>query len=559
MRTTFLSRHPQIILMAAGIVLLIPMILLSDFPQPDVFMRYAPMADAFAEGDWVHALHPRIPPLFSILTGSIAWLGSVDGFFATQLFSVLCFVLTLFPLYALMTRVARKQIALLCCTAYLFCPYLLRLASSGLRETPKTLGFLCAVHALFLIWQERARLRGYLYLGAALAFMTLIRDDSACLACLFLSCAAACEIAAKRLPWRSVMAGVFFLLLLSPALVIIYKQTGYPVPSARFVTIAQSIIPPYSLGGKPESPAAPQQEMNGSSPDGAGGSPVRSDESGFALSASPEDAIDAADAQKFYASISAKAIKRFIEESIKGNYPVFLFLALFSVIRRKQRKMWTRPETFVLLLWAGYFLVQVLQIAIFDHYLYMDRRYLLPAAPLLFLWTAFSLESAYLWLAQRYTPATGRKLALLAGTVFAAGLFLDAMSPLIQARCIAKYSSKREAVMYWAERIRQDYQRPQHVPPTAPSLEVYRSGKRPLVVCKALPELGYFSDGESVLLTPEQAQPLHYLHADYLTKALSPDDGIPHFPGYELLDQQTFRGYRFALWKRAAPPPGDEH
>lgn len=37
--------------------------------------RYAPMADAFAAGDWFHAFHPRFGALFSVLTGLFATLG----------------------------------------------------------------------------------------------------------------------------------------------------------------------------------------------------------------------------------------------------------------------------------------------------------------------------------------------------------------------------------------------------------------------------------------------------------------------------------------------------
>ena len=46
--------------------LCLPMILFDNLIVRDVATRYAPMAEAFARGDWHNAFHHRIPPLFTI-------------------------------------------------------------------------------------------------------------------------------------------------------------------------------------------------------------------------------------------------------------------------------------------------------------------------------------------------------------------------------------------------------------------------------------------------------------------------------------------------------------
>lgn len=71
----------------------------------DVLVRYAPMADAFAEGRWVDAFHPRTCVLFQTLSGSLAYLLGISGLTACKVVAVSCWGMSFPALYAVLRRV----------------------------------------------------------------------------------------------------------------------------------------------------------------------------------------------------------------------------------------------------------------------------------------------------------------------------------------------------------------------------------------------------------------------------------------------------------------------
>ena len=72
-----------------GLLVLGTLLWLNPIPADDTATRYAPMAQAFAEGDWFYAFHPHSGVFFPALSGGIAWLTGVDGFRACQVAALL--------------------------------------------------------------------------------------------------------------------------------------------------------------------------------------------------------------------------------------------------------------------------------------------------------------------------------------------------------------------------------------------------------------------------------------------------------------------------------------
>ena len=227
--------RPGMLFVAALLLTVLP-VLLTGQPMRDVAARYAPMARAFAEGDWAFAFHPRIPPLFPLFAGVLASFG-LEPFGAAKLVASLCFALTVFPLYALLKLVFSRRTAAIGCCFYLFCPYLLRLAGEGLRENAKMFALIWAVWAVVAIWRSRRGILPYLALGTACAWMILVRDDSVLFAGCFLTAALCFEIAGRLRPWRSIAAGGLMLLLIAPYLCYNWRVIGYPVPGIRFAIL----------------------------------------------------------------------------------------------------------------------------------------------------------------------------------------------------------------------------------------------------------------------------------------------------------------------------------
>ena len=96
---------------------------LNYLPLRDVATRYAPMAEAFAEGNWDYAFHPRVPPLQVICGGIIAWLFNCNGFIALKITSAIWFTASIFMCFALFNAVDKERkmsaaLAALCLAFY---------------------------------------------------------------------------------------------------------------------------------------------------------------------------------------------------------------------------------------------------------------------------------------------------------------------------------------------------------------------------------------------------------------------------------------------------------
>ena len=169
-------RTPWLFFLAA-LLLAVPLAYFADMPERDIATRYAPMAEAFAGGNWTYAFHPRIPMLYPMLCGVLVWLGGITGFTAAKLLSVACFAASVFPLFSVMKRVFSERIAGGALLVYIVNPFMLRLAGTGLRENMKCLLLILIIHAFFLIRDNPDSFAQYLYLGLAAGFVMITRSE----------------------------------------------------------------------------------------------------------------------------------------------------------------------------------------------------------------------------------------------------------------------------------------------------------------------------------------------------------------------------------------------
>lgn len=169
-------RTPWLFFLAA-LLLAVPLAYFADMPERDIATRYAPMAEAFAEGNWAYAFHPRIPMLYPTLCGMLVWLGGITGFTAAKFLSVACFAASVFPLFSVMRRVFGERIACGALLVYIVNPFMLRLAGTGLRENMKCLLLVLIVHAIFLIMENPDSFARYLYLGLGAGTVMITRSE----------------------------------------------------------------------------------------------------------------------------------------------------------------------------------------------------------------------------------------------------------------------------------------------------------------------------------------------------------------------------------------------
>lgn len=515
--------------------LALPLVYLSDIPQRDVLGRYAPMAEALIAGNWVEAFHPRIPLLFPCLGAAISAVVGCDAFMAVKLAATLCFALTVFPLWKIFRLVFNEQTALTGTILLAICPYWLRLASSGMRESAKLLFFTWTVYGLLLVFRYRRSLKGYWIAGAGCGLMVLIRDDSLLIGGVIGLALVVLElISTKRFPWRSILAGVVGLLFLLPAVVVNYQFTGYPCVSFRFVTITSRLVSPDMFGhfgGKlprltPGASAIPEGNLL-VPPD-----TVAVEAAPATTAPAPENQIRGNEFFRFQ-PVTWECFVDFLDSMLKGSYFFFAIPALLMIALRLRYKSWTRLESILFWCWLGHGLLIVLQILIFDRYLYVSRRYLLPAAPLAFGWTALLLQQGYAYASKRYCAAKVRKTAWILGGIVFCLLYLDAFHPQLKMRFHRKHAGEREALLVLSKTIRADYHGPTHQTDPVYRSDSYATFRRPLVVSETLPELGFMAGGEGCAITPDEALRAG-LQADYMVAFFRGGEAPREYPGYTM-------------------------
>lgn len=246
---SFYQRNKKLIWLVFALIAVMDavMVWLFPFPGNDMASRYAPMADAFAAGDWRVAFHPRFGMLFSAVTGGISRLTGLNGYRACQVASLLFFLLTTFPLWSIFRRIWGERVAAVGCLLYLMCSFLTRYAYFGLRETWKTFGVALGVCGVMAICHAPRRWRGFLVAACAGAFLIAVRGDGAFYALILLLVAAKVEMSVfKRLPVRTFLCGLLLLLLISPQLWYNYEKLGYPVPECRHAQLLKHMgMPPW--------------------------------------------------------------------------------------------------------------------------------------------------------------------------------------------------------------------------------------------------------------------------------------------------------------------------
>lgn len=195
----------------------------------DSIARYAPMAEAFASGEWRFAFHPRFGVIFPPLTGSLVWLFGIGGDKACQLVSTALFALSAVPVWLIARRLFDdRRVAWVVTFLLLVATEYVTYAADGLRDTGRILGLaLCAL--AFLNGRSSVMALGVFVLS-------VIKVDLYAFSCVML--AAWCGLMMWRKEWLRLVLPIFAWLAGSLAMcTMTYFQTGYFLPLAQFVKL----------------------------------------------------------------------------------------------------------------------------------------------------------------------------------------------------------------------------------------------------------------------------------------------------------------------------------
>lgn len=232
----FFREHAlAIVALTAGAVT-VGMAVFSPILSTDTCCRYAPMAEAFAAGNWEGSFHPRFCIGMPVVSGIFCRLTGLDGYASCAAVSTLAWVVAVFPLFRLTQRIFGSHTAWFAVVLYLICPQILLWGLKGLKEPFRVLGLLLAVDALYECRAGGNRNLLEAALGAILLFFYKV--DAIAYGLVFtVAYACLCRSAVRALTLALVS---FICLSLDCALV--YDWTGYCFPAPNYIVIWKQLL-----------------------------------------------------------------------------------------------------------------------------------------------------------------------------------------------------------------------------------------------------------------------------------------------------------------------------
>ncbi|MGE4565040.1 MAG: ArnT family glycosyltransferase [Victivallaceae bacterium] len=214
----------------------------------DVAGCYAWYAREFGRGYWNPMPVAALPPLNIFLGGLLVRCG-VEAYSGLMALAVFFYVLTILPLYGILSRLATPRMAAWGCFLFVMTPKIIRFAGMGLLES--TRDFFLVTSIYFLLRSRRGEFRWpqWIGMGVSLGLLSLARGEGVVMA-VGLGIALLVRHRADYCRWRSLCRTVllpalgvamFALLTIAPCLAHNYKVTGYPVIDTRAIGVINQI------------------------------------------------------------------------------------------------------------------------------------------------------------------------------------------------------------------------------------------------------------------------------------------------------------------------------
>lgn len=212
----------------------------------DVLVRYAPMAEAFAAGEWTDAFHPRFCVLFQVLTGSVVKLLGVSGLQACQIVAILFWGFSFPVLWAVLRRVFDDVTAYVASLFLFVSVDLFLYAVDGWRDDCRILPILLLVLAFQYLQSDDAKERtrkAAVAMSAAQILSITLRVDclpiSTIFLCLFVI------FALIRRNWVVVIAPILsWILSVGIVCGAVYARIGWFVPAPQYIRHVERLLLP---------------------------------------------------------------------------------------------------------------------------------------------------------------------------------------------------------------------------------------------------------------------------------------------------------------------------
>lgn len=214
-------------------------ILFYPVENPDCAARYAPMAEAFAHGDWHESFHPRFCVLFQVLTGSLVWLTGCSGVAACQVVSAAFIGLAAVPYWHIMKSIFKDdRAAWLSLGIMLVIPRVSGDAMNGLRDTGRILAL--SMWVLGCIRMTDCK-KGVWLQSVAIFIMVTLKID--CFLPAAVMCILSIALAIRQRLWKEAcLSPLFFILAAIAVCSMVWSYTGWFVPAPQYIAFLKGIL-----------------------------------------------------------------------------------------------------------------------------------------------------------------------------------------------------------------------------------------------------------------------------------------------------------------------------
>ena len=540
-------------------LVLVAMVLIPVFidviPQRDAAFRYAPMAEAFRDGDFIYAFHPRTGFLHTFTAGVFAWLLHCGGFMACKLSSMLFIALPVFPLYGIMRRVYSRFMAEITTFIYIFASQLQRLGWSGLRDSHKCFLILLSGYALIVIYQQREKWSGYIWLGIATGLGIVTRGDLVLYMSLVFFWGIVMELKLKKLPFRSICGSALAVLLSLPAIFLNWYLAGVAVPEIRFAWLFRKVMNRYPQLDD----TLPLIGLSLIAAFLAAWALRRLCDAGFgkilgwlAAAVLLFLVVRQCCSEDFYLE---DTVWGYFDTIFHGFFPVYAVAGLVGIGFRLARKQWIREESILAAMLFGHAVLVCSQIILNDHYLFVSSRYLIPVMPLELGWSVTGILVTWEFLTRPIRsshPRLVQNAGYIAFALAVCGFLYDFYQPVMREYMQEKGRIYREGLARIAETIRNDYRGPaQFRPEVDPGQYIPKLNPAILYLSKDKKKQELRPDFRRQTISAFLAKGRvtdKFHEADYVVEKYAENNRLPD--GLILLREVNLGKEKYRIWKK---------
>ena len=461
-------------------IMVVTIIILNDIPTRDVAHRYTHMAEAFAQGDWMYAFHPRIQPLQTVSGGIIAWIFQCNSFMALKIASALWFIAGIFIVWKLFREIYEDKpwIATAATAFYALYPHNIVMASEGLRESSKTFILLLIAWALVKIYKNVKAYSGYILLGIGCSMALICRADMVMTGLFLLFTGTVLECREKKFPRISLIPIVLTGITAVLSSFLNYYLCKHAMPDYRFAEIFVKIAKrPAGCADAIMLTAGIMMMLTASAIVMA--YLLRKIHVGIFLAAAFIFTL----LTSIRAGLADKhnTVGEFVNSILEGSFHVVGLLCLLVIIFLIWRKKFTGCEFILCLIVLANAFFNIVPMQLFHKALYVSSRYLYVAVPLMAGFFAIGVNIIY----QFVRKQIGDKWARVALIVYCAGIcggfIFAAVQPQLRAYTRKKDIAVRKGTYALTSAIQNDYHGEKYRA-SQHDLQQYYSKKAPFVL-----------------------------------------------------------------------------